>query len=59
VKRRLRVAFFATGDELASIGTALKEGEIYDSNRYTVHGMLRAWASRRSTWAWCAMTRRN
>ncbi|HEY5896192.1 MAG TPA: molybdopterin molybdotransferase MoeA, partial [Burkholderiales bacterium] len=27
VKRRLRVAFFSTGDELASIGTALKEGE--------------------------------
>src|SRR6186713_1200264 len=40
VKRRLRVAFFATGDELASIGTPLKEGEVYDSNRYTVHGML-------------------
>ena len=40
VKRRLRVAFFATGDELASIGTPLKEGEIYNSNRYTVHGML-------------------
>ena len=40
VKRRLRVAFFATGDELASIGTPLTEGEIYDSNRYTVHGML-------------------
>jgi molybdopterin molybdotransferase len=40
VKRRLRVAFFATGDELASIGTKLKEGEIYDSNRYTLHGML-------------------
>jgi molybdopterin molybdotransferase len=40
VKRRLRVAFFATGDELASIGSALKEGEVYDSNRYTVHGML-------------------
>ena len=39
-KRRLRVAFFATGDELASIGTPLKEGEVYDSNRYTVHGML-------------------
>src|SRR5207245_5854915 len=29
-----------TGDELASIGTALKEGEVYDSNRYTLHGML-------------------
>jgi molybdopterin molybdotransferase len=40
VKRRLRVAFFATGDELASIGEKLKEGEIYDSNRYTLHGML-------------------
>jgi molybdopterin molybdotransferase len=40
VKRRLRVAFFATGDELASIGTKLEEGEIYDSNRYTLHGML-------------------
>jgi molybdopterin molybdotransferase len=40
VKRRLRVAFFATGDELASIGSALKEGEVYDSNRYTLHGML-------------------
>jgi molybdopterin molybdotransferase len=40
VKRRLRVAFFATGDELASVGAPLKEGEIYDSNRYTLHGML-------------------
>src|SRR3954462_6445746 len=40
VKRQLRVAFFATGDELASIGSALKEGEVYDSNRYTLHGML-------------------
>jgi molybdopterin molybdotransferase len=40
VKRRLRVAFFATGDELASIGSALREGEVYDSNRYTLHGML-------------------
>jgi molybdopterin molybdotransferase len=40
VKRKLRVAFFATGDELASIGTPLKEGEVYDSNRYTLHGML-------------------
>jgi molybdopterin molybdotransferase len=40
VKRKLRVAFFATGDELASIGAPLREGEIYDSNRYTLHGML-------------------
>ena len=41
VKRRLRVAFFSTGDELASIGTPLREGQVYDSNRYTLHGMLR------------------
>ena len=40
VKRKLRVAFFSTGDELASIGAPLKEGEVYDSNRYTLYGML-------------------
>lgn len=40
VYRRLRVAFFSTGDELRSIGTPLAVGEIYDSNRYTLHGML-------------------
>jgi molybdopterin molybdotransferase len=40
VKRRLRVAFFSTGDELTSIGTPLEEGQVYDSNRYTLHGML-------------------
>jgi molybdopterin molybdotransferase len=40
VKRKLRVAFFSTGDELASIGSPLKEGEVYDSNRYTLYGML-------------------
>ena len=40
VYRRLRVAFFSTGDELKSVGTPLGPGEIYDSNRYTLHGML-------------------
>jgi molybdopterin molybdotransferase len=40
VQRRLRVAFFSTGDELASIGAPLAEGQVYDSNRYTLHGML-------------------
>jgi molybdopterin molybdotransferase len=40
VRRRLRVAFFSTGDELASVGSALKPGEVYDSNRYTLYGML-------------------
>ncbi len=40
VWRRLRVAFFSTGDELRSIGETLQEGQIYDSNRYTLYGML-------------------
>ncbi len=40
VKRRLRVAFFSTGDELRSIGEPLETGMIYDSNRYTLHAML-------------------
>ena len=38
--RRLRVAFFSTGDELRSIGEPLDEGCVYDSNRYTLWGML-------------------
>jgi molybdopterin molybdotransferase len=41
VQRRLRVAFFSTGDELRSVGEALAPGSIYDSNRYTLYAMLR------------------
>ncbi|MCU7906869.1 MAG: molybdopterin molybdenumtransferase MoeA [Candidatus Thiodiazotropha sp. (ex Epidulcina cf. delphinae)] len=41
VKRRPRVAFFSTGDELRSIGEPLSEGEVYDSNRYSLYGMLK------------------
>ena len=40
VRRRLRVATFSTGDELRSIGETLDPGTIYDSNRYTITGML-------------------
>ena len=40
VYRRLRVAFFSTGDELVGIGQPLGPGQIYDSNRYTIHAML-------------------
>lgn len=40
VRRRPRVAFFSSGDEIRSIGEALAEGQIYDSNRYTLYGML-------------------
>ncbi len=40
VFRRLRVAFFSTGNELRSVGEALDAGAVYDSNRYTLWGML-------------------
>ena len=40
VRRRIRVAFLSTGDELRGVGESLGPGEIYDSNRYTLHGML-------------------
>jgi molybdopterin molybdotransferase len=40
VYRRARVAFFSTGDELRSIGEPLPPGAVYDSNRYTLYGML-------------------
>ena len=41
VKRKLKVAFFSTGDELSPVGEPLAEGQIYDSNRYTIYGMLK------------------
>lgn len=40
VYRKLKVAFFSTGDELASVGEAIKTGQVYDSNRYSLFGML-------------------
>lgn len=40
VYRRPRVAYFCTGDELRSAGESVGEGQIYDSNRYTLYGML-------------------
>jgi len=40
VYRRVRVAFFSTGDELRPVGAPLQDGQIYDSNRYTLSGML-------------------
>lgn len=40
VKRRVKVAYFSTGDELRPVGEKLGSGQIHDSNRYTLHGML-------------------
>jgi len=41
VYRPLKAAFFSTGDELRAVGEPLEEGQIYDSNRYTIFGMLK------------------
>ena len=35
------VAFFSTGDELKAVGETLQPGDIYDSNRYILFGMLK------------------
>ena len=40
VKRRLKIAFFSTGDELGPIGQPLAPGKIYDSNRYMLKALL-------------------
>ena len=40
VYRRVRVAFFSSGDEILSLGEAPRDGCIYDSNRFTLIGML-------------------
>ncbi|UOB04536.1 gephyrin-like molybdotransferase Glp [[Acidovorax] ebreus] len=40
VYRRVRVAYFSTGDEILSLGEPPREGAVYDSNRYTVFGLL-------------------
>ena len=40
VTRRLKVAYFSTGDEILSLGEAPREGAVYDSNRHTVRALL-------------------
>ncbi len=40
-RRRVRVAFFSTGDEVKTAGMTLQAGEVYDSNRHSIYAMLR------------------
>ena len=40
VVRRLKVAYLSTGDEVQSPGEPLREGAVFDSNRFTVTSML-------------------
>ncbi len=40
VVRRLKVAYLSTGDEVQSVGETLREGAVFDSNRYTVTSLL-------------------
>jgi len=46
VYRQLKVAFFSTGDELRPVGSDLAPGQIYDSNRYSIQGLLSPRAKR-------------
>ena len=40
VFQKPRIGYFSTGDELKAVGVPLQIGEVYDSNRYTLHAML-------------------
>jgi molybdopterin molybdotransferase len=39
--RRIKVAYFSTGDEILTLGEPIREGAVFDSNRYTVFGLLK------------------
>lgn len=41
VFRRIKVAYFSTGDEILTLGEPVREGAVFDSNRYTVFGLLK------------------
>ena len=39
--RKINVAIVSTGDELQSLGSLLEEGNIYDSNHYSLYALLK------------------
>ncbi|MDC6484533.1 molybdopterin molybdotransferase MoeA [Methylophilaceae bacterium] len=40
VIKKLKVAFFSTGDEIVKAGGKIKSGQVYNSNHFTIHSML-------------------
>ena len=52
VRAKLRVAFFATGDELKAAGDTLGAGDIYESNLASIAAVLRHYPLSSSTWGW-------
>ena len=42
VRQRPRVAVLSTGDEVVEPGDARKPGQIFDSNRFSLHGLVEA-----------------
>ena len=42
VRQRPRVAILSTGDEVVEPGDARKPGQIFDSNRFSLHGLVEA-----------------
>ena len=42
VHQRPRVAILSTGDEVAEPGDSRKPGQIFDSNRFSLHGLVHA-----------------
>ena len=40
VFQKMTIAYFSTGDEVTAVGEPLEDGSLYDSNRFTLLGML-------------------
>ncbi len=46
VQTRPTIGYFSTGDELVSVGKSIKKSQVYDSNRYLLHGLLQKYPAK-------------